>query len=155
MFTFSFSYLNRHWHSSLNRMHSSLLVTFTTGLESIRQLPKLGTSYVNLFLEHSRKHTTTSLGGSCRVDSAFIQLLFTDTHQGQNWSSHSWVSGCPSLETWRMKNSPTANGFPSFRTSVLLGSHDHLFYFGFCQLKSDSNQKAIHHAQFSHIYSTS
>lgn len=123
-------------------------VTFMTGPEYILWLPKLGTSYINLLLEHSRKHTTTSLGGSCRVDFAFIQLLFTDTHQGQNWSSHvlsHWFHIFGSVVY--KDSSQTADCFFGFWTSVLLCSHDH-FYFAFCQLKINSNQKAIHHAQF-------
>lgn len=75
-----------------------------TGLEGTLRLPKPGT-YINLLLEHSRKCTTTSLGGSCRVDAAFIQLLFTDTHQGQNWSLHFSESLVPYLwkhGAWRI-----------------------------------------------------
>lgn len=67
-----------------------------TRLECSLRLPKPGT-YINLLLEHSRKCTTTILGGSCRVDTAFIQLLFTDTHQGQNWSWHCSESRVPYL----------------------------------------------------------
>lgn len=60
-----------------------------------------------------------------------------------------WVIGSISLEAWCMKNSlQTADCFLSFWTSVLLCSHDRFYYF-WGQLERNSNQKAIHCAQFS------
>lgn len=148
------SYLNRYRHSSLNRMHFFLFLTFMTGLEYTLWLPKLGT-YINLLLEHSRKYTTTSLGGSSRVDSAFIQLLFTDTHQGQNWSLHSNESLVPYL--WKRGVWRTL-----FKLQTASLASEHLccsvpmtifiiFWPAADEFKSKGNSSCSH---FLHIYST-
>lgn len=65
---------------------------------------KAWTSYINLLLKHSRKYTTTSLGGSCRVDFAFTACNLWHP-PGPKLRFTLDESLVLSLEAWCMKNS--------------------------------------------------